>query len=120
MKPGERFRTEVFRNLEILRFLGLERKTWETLQEVGEKAAVLPDLEDIRPIRCLESYERVIYGGKEADEDMVKEAAREKERLLEKLRERKKWAFVYCCLKMHCFPARGAKREEEKDENGRT
>lgn len=125
MKPGERFRTEVFRNLEILRFLGLERKTWETLQEVGEKAAALPDLEDILPIRCLESYERVIYGGKEADEDMVKKAARERERLLGKLRERKKWAFVYCCLKMHCFPAgpsaaRGAEREEEKDEDGRT
>ena len=101
MGPEEKLRTEVFRNLEILRWFGLDRRSWETLQEAGERAGRLPELKEALPLGFLESYERVIYGGKQAETDMIREAIRERGRLLELLRARRRWAYVWCCLKMH-------------------
>lgn len=101
MGPEEKLRTEVFRNLEILRWFGLDRRSWETLQEAGERARRLPELKEALPFGFLESYERVIYGGKQAETDMIREAIRERGRLLELLRARRRWAYVWCCLKMH-------------------
>ncbi len=101
MDLEEKLRTQVLRNLEILRWLGLERKPWETLQEMGERAGRLPGLEEAEPFRFLESYEHVIYGGKQVSEDMIREAIRERGNLLEQLRARRRWAYVWCCLRMH-------------------
>ncbi len=101
MGPEERLREQVLRNLEILRWFGLERKPWETLQEAAERAGQLPGLEEAAPLKSLESYESAIYGGKQVSEDMIREAIRERGRLLEQLKARRRWAYVWCCLRMH-------------------
>ncbi len=101
MGPEEKLRAEVFRNLEILRWFGLERKPWETLQEAAERAGQLPGLEEAVPFKSLESYESAIYGGKQVSEDMIREAIRERGSLLEQLRARRRWAYAWCCLRMH-------------------
>lgn len=101
MGPEERLRIQVLQNLEILRWFGLERKPWETLQEVAERAGQLPGLESTVPLMSLQSYENAIYGGKQVSEEDTRDAVREGEALLKLLKGRKRWAFFYCCLKMH-------------------
>lgn len=101
MDLEEKLRTQVLQNLELLRWFGLERKPWETLQELGERASQQPGLEGAGILKFLESYQHVIYGGKQAQEDMIQEAVQEKGKLLGQLKARRKWAYLYCCLKMH-------------------
>lgn len=108
MNPGERFRMEVFRNLEILSWLGVKKKEWETLQELRERAETLPGLErkeqeETLPkagwagtLQFMEDYEKIVYGGKEAGEDMLESAVQAREALLALLKKEKKWAYFYC------------------------
>ncbi len=113
LEPEEKLRTEVFQNLELLRWLGLERKPWETLQETGERARGLPGLEtDERP-RFLEDYERVVYGAKRVEADMIQEAVREREKILKLLKAQKKWAYFYCCVKMHLLSVHGSRARQK-------
>lgn len=113
MKPEEKFRREVFGNLEILAWLGLERKEWETLEELRERA----QLPECLHLHFIEDYERILYGGKilkgdgegndmenKAEneiEEMLEGALREKEALLGLLKEEKKW--TYLCCRMGLF-----------------
>lgn len=101
MGSEEKLRMQVFRNLEILRWFGLERKPWETLEEVAEKAGQLPGLESAAPLMFLPGYESAIYGGKQVSEEAIRDAAGEGEMLLKLLKARKRWAFYYCRLKLH-------------------
>lgn len=100
-KPGERFRREVFRNLELLSRLGLKKKEWETLQELRERAERLPGLDreeaaGALPLQFIENYEKTVYGGVEAEEDMIEDAAKAGEALLRLLKKEKKWVYFYC------------------------
>lgn len=107
MNLCDKFRVEVFRNLEILSWLGVRKEAWETLQELRERVERLPGLEgpeepvrageSAGTLRFMEDYERIAYGGAEAAEDMLDGAARARKRLLSLLKKEKKWAY-FCCL----------------------
>ena len=42
----------------------------------------------------LENYEGVVYGGKTADEEQIKEAVKDREGLLELLKQERKWVWI--------------------------
>ncbi len=108
LSPAERFRKEVFRNLKILSGLGVRKKEWETLQELRERAELLPGLEGnakgAAVLQFMEDYETVVYGGKEAGADMMKRALQARKTLLCLLKEKKKWAYFYCRVSLFLRP----------------
>lgn len=87
-----RFRTEVSRNMRILALLGFRRNERETLQEFRERA-VREEVYDGCRLQFIGSYEAVLYGEKEAEPEMLYTAVLEKEELLGKLKEKKKWRY---------------------------
>ncbi len=103
--PEEKLRMAVFRNLEVLSWLGISQREQETLQELRERAqeafrlAGVPDME--QELRFIEDYESVLYGGREAGEDMLQAAVQARERLLGRLKETRKWAYFYCRVRMY-------------------
>lgn len=96
MHPEERLRTEVFRNLKVISLFGLERESWETLEEFRERIGPLPGW----PLTFLGNYEGVVYGGETADEEKIKEAVEDRERLLELLKQERKWSWIYCRIRL--------------------
>ena len=103
MKPEERLRAEVFRNLKIISMFGAERESWETLEEFRERIRHLPGRNGESrelPLTFLESYEGVVYGRKAADEEKIIEAVKDRERLLELMKQERKWSWVYCRLRL--------------------
>lgn len=85
----EKFIRKVFENLQVLSWLGLRREEGETLQELRERGRE-------RPLGFLEDYERMLYGGAAAGEDMLAGARRDGRILLENLkRERRKTYVIY-------------------------
>jgi len=104
MTPDKKLRAEVFRNLRVLSCFGLKRATWETLKEFRERAGHLADRygeEKALSIRFMEDYERVVYGGQPAGEYMIKEAMKEREGLLELLKQEKRWVWLYCRIRLY-------------------
>ena len=122
-----RLKMEVFRNLKVLSCFGLEREEWETLEEFRERAGGLGTVcggkrqslageeigkrnilsvgsrreKEALPLRFTEDYEGVVYGGKSAGASMIKEAAREREELLQLLKQRRKWIWLYCRVRLY-------------------
>lgn len=116
--PEMRLRTEVLRNLKVLSCFGLEREAWETLEEFRERAGRLLEqcgeakavhtagqYEDKKsrplPLRFTEHYERVMYGGETAGERMIKEAVEEREELLRLLKQKRRWLWFYCRVRLY-------------------
>jgi len=97
MKPEERFRTEVRRNLRVLAWLGLAREEQETLQELRERGSLQ---QEPVPLCFLEKYEDVVYGGRAAGEDMIRGAQEEREEMLGMLKNRGKWRYLYCRVRL--------------------
>lgn len=92
LSPGEKFLVTFWRNWQVLIWLGYARRQGETLEEfrgrISEEAAL--------SLAYLEDYEAVIYGGSEADEEMLGRALEAWRTLLELLKERKgKWFWYY-------------------------
>lgn len=96
MHPEERLRAEVFRNLKVISMFGLERESWETLEEFRERIGRLSG----QPLTFLEKYEGVVYGGETAGEESIKEAVEDRERLLELLKQERKWVWIYCRIRL--------------------
>lgn len=104
MDTGERFKAEVFRNLKVLSRFGPERQEWETLEEFRERVGHMLELQregSELPLRFMDSYERVAYGGETVEEDMIKEVLEEREGLFELLKEERKWVWLYCRIRMY-------------------
>ena len=103
--PEERLRMAVFRNLEILSWLGIPQRDQETLQELRERAqdafrlAGAPDIGG--ELRFIEDYESVLYGGEEAGEEQLQEAMKAREGLLGRLKETRRWAYLYCRIRLY-------------------
>lgn len=104
MCPQERFKLEVSRNLRILAMLGLKRREWETLQELGDRCRARGDFEagedTAGRIIFIENYESVVYGGRSVSDEMIREAAEERMVFLEILRREKRWAYVRWRVRM--------------------
>lgn len=99
---AERLRAQVMKNLELLTRLGLDRKAeQETLQELKERAERLPALAERPILGFIDLYEKVLYGGEEAGEDMITETVEAREELLEILGKEKKWAGFYYRIKLY-------------------
>lgn len=102
--PEERLRMAVFRNLEILSWLGISRREWETLQELRERAEHMLSLAGVSDVQkdlgFIEDYENVLYGRGEAGEDMLQEVMEAREGLLGQLKETRKWAYFYCRVRL--------------------
>ncbi len=58
-------------------------------------------------IRFMEDYERVVYGGQPAGEDMIKETMKEREGLLELLKRERRWVWFYCRIRLYLRRYRG-------------
>ena len=97
MCPEDIFRLEAGRNLKLLALLGLERGEWETLQELAERCrrqADIKETEDSGRLHFIGDYEDVVYGGRSADEEMIRNAVEERQELLKSLKREKRWAYV--------------------------
>lgn len=104
MSPEERFREEIRRNLRILSLLGLERGQWETLQELRERGTGRRDLTADRDmeevLRFIEDYEDVVYGTRCVTEEMIWEAVKKRQILVELLRRERRWGYYYYRMRM--------------------
>lgn len=97
MRPGERLRLEVRRNLRVLSWLGLKREEQETLQELRERGMLMPGPEAL----CfIEIYEDVVYGGKRVSEEMLEEIRKERQQLWRLIRKEKKWKYIFYRMRM--------------------
>ena len=104
MSLEERFREEIRRNLRILSLLGLERGQWETLQELRERGTGRRDLTADRDmeevLRFIEDYEDVVYGTRAVTEEMIWEAVKKRQILVELLRRERRWGYYYYRMRM--------------------
>ncbi len=60
-----------------------------------------PEGQGSLPLRFIEDYEEVIYGGKAAGEEMVMNAVRERAGLLEILKQERRWGWIYCKIRLY-------------------
>lgn len=114
MNMTGKFLMEAAVNRRVLAALGLRRDEKETLQEFRERAIsgeVLQLSRKLTPygeesqefgeraarmgcrLKFVEDYEEILYGEKEADEDMVRTVAAERKELMRILKEKKKWRY---------------------------
>ncbi|MDE7188022.1 MAG: transglutaminase-like domain-containing protein, partial [Lachnospiraceae bacterium] len=93
-----RFRAVVSVNMRILAMLGFRRDSRETLQEFRERITHGTGCADCR-LRFIEDYEEILYGEKEAGQEMLQAAMEERRELMKTLKEKKGWRyflFYYC------------------------
>lgn len=94
----KRYQAAVLYNLQILEMLGIKRKETETWQEMRER------MEGI-PITFIEIYENVIYGSRIVDEDILDQTWKEKEKLLELLKQKKGKAYWIYWVRLYMKPS---------------
>ena len=94
MSLKDKFRAEVFKNLQILVFLGVRRDERETLTEFKKRSSALTGNNSC--LGFLDSYEDVLYGDKEILQATLEKTLREQRELLLMLKQQKKWAYIYC------------------------
>lgn len=95
MKEGEKLRTEVYRNIQILSLLGVEREE-ETLEEYRLRAERILTEKDC--LQFLESYEAILYGRREADRHILEETIRQQRALTAILKKRKRGTYFFYLL----------------------
>lgn len=104
------FRMEVQKNLHLLSLLGYQRRPWETLEELEQRAwaVMYADTEDNtltgkreknEKIRFLYLYQEVLYGERAVEESMLRTVRAERLLLEKRLKLRNKWAYVYYKIK---------------------
>lgn len=95
MCPEEILKLEARRNLRVLALLGFERGEGETLQELHHRCRRHPVMaEASRQLGFITDYEEVVYGGRKADKEMIGDAVRERQELLELLKRKNRWAYI--------------------------
>ncbi|MCH5341000.1 MAG: transglutaminase domain-containing protein [Acetatifactor sp.] len=98
MDLTEKLKVEVRQNFRVLSWLGLKREDQETLQELRDRGTMVLGL--TTPLRFIEDYEDVLYGGKKVEEEALERIKREREQLLELIREEKKLMNVFYRMRM--------------------
>lgn len=99
-----KFKTEVYRNMRILAFMGIKREPEETLEEFRRRAGELLGEEEV--LLFLERYEAFYYGDKAVEADMLEEVRKQQKKLLEFLRRRRKWG--YACYRLFSIHRNGS------------
>ena len=93
MSVEMKFKAEVFRNLNVLSFMGIRRKDTQTLTEFKEQA--LLSIGEQETLRFLDSYEDFLYGDKSITQDTLADVQRQQLRLLLILKQRKRRTYFY-------------------------
>lgn len=92
MSVEQRFRTEVYRNLQILSLMGIKREK-ETLEEFGKRAAYLLAQREV--LGFLEDYEGILYGNERVDESVLEDTMRQQRELVLLLKKKRRWRYLY-------------------------
>lgn len=92
MSLEEKLNVEARRNLRILTWLGVRQREDETLQELKERAS---RMQDMPPLRFIEIYEMVLYGGKAVSGKLLEETKQERTVLYVLLKRKKKIFFIF-------------------------
>lgn len=92
MNTTGKFLMEAAVNRRVLTALGLRRNEEETWQEFRERALCGELCAGCR-LQFVGDYEEILYGEKEADQEMIRTAAAERRELMEILKEKKKWRY---------------------------
>ena len=93
----KRLKVEVRQNFRLLSWLGLKREEYETLQELYERGMLIPGL---TALRFIKDYEDVLYGERNAEEEMLERVKKEREQLWEMLRREKKLTYISYKVRM--------------------
>ena len=110
MEPVEKLRVNLQWNLQILDWLGLSGKTSdaacpETLEELQKRGERLLEAEAVvLPLRFIGYYEEVVYGKRAVTEEMLEEAAKERQELLALLKRKKGWKYALYWWSRNQFP----------------
>lgn len=92
----QRYVVEMRRNLRILSWLELKQREGETLEELQRRVNLV--LAPQKEFRFVEEYEEFLYGEKAVEERMLRLMKEEQERLLQILKQKKKWSYLYYSL----------------------
>jgi len=93
MDEKQKYAAEIMRNLKILSKLGMKIDNRETLAEF--KMRIESELPEEVSLRFIEDYEKVLYGNRCVDEEMMRTALDEQEQLMGVFKERKRWGYVW-------------------------
>lgn len=96
MNQEQKYVTEIRRNLKILSWLELVRGEGETMEELQKR--IVADLNSAGDLSFLSTYEEFVYGNRGVDSEMIQEARDEQDELLQILKQKKKWTYLYYCL----------------------
>ena len=114
MSVGDKFRKKVWENLLILSWLGIRREEGETLQELRERAentlqGIPGNASGDFSLGFLENYEKILYGGANAGEEMLEEAKAEERLLLCSLKGERKRTYIFYWIRwyLHCHSRSG-------------
>ncbi len=100
----KKLRAEVLCNLKVLSCFGLVKEDWETLEEFRERIGYLVGEKWGRreiPLRFMEDFEEVLYGGRAVSTDMINRSVEERDRLLELLKQWKRRVWLYCRMRLY-------------------
>ena len=93
MDEKQKYVVEIMRNLKILGKLGMKIDDRETLAEFAMR--IVPELPAEVRMRFIEDYEKILYGNRCVDQEMMRMTLDEQAQLLEILKERKRWGYVW-------------------------
>ncbi len=89
MSTDGRFLLEAAKTLRLLSWMGVGRTTVETFEELADRSRALG-----MELEFIEDYERVLYGGAAAEEEMIEKIRNTRRLLLEKQRMESRQAYV--------------------------
>lgn len=106
MSVEEKFRKKVWENLLILSWLSIRREEGETLQELRERAentlqSIPGNVSGDFSLIFLENYEKILYGGANAGEEMLEEARAEERLLLGRLKGERKRTYIFYWIRWY-------------------
>lgn len=97
MDSYEKMKAEVRKNLRLLAWLGLKRGEQETLQELHERGMRMPGMMSLHFIK---DYEDMLYGEKEAGEEILEGVKAEQEQLWDLIKTEKKQSYIFYRMRM--------------------
>ncbi len=98
MNTEQRFLVEVKRHILLLSCMGVQRGEDETLEELQNKATHILGLTP--KMQTLTAYEEYLYGNRVVTEDTLRIAREERDMLLSRIRQDRKWYYYLVLLRI--------------------
>ena len=96
MSDRQKYIVEIGRIFKILSKMGIDRGEDETLAELGMRISEHLSMEE--KLHFVEDYEEFLYGNRCADPQMIQLAKEEQDKLLQMIKQKKKWKYIYYCI----------------------